>query len=47
MLLLNDYESGITCPTILRDLGKPVSAAKIEFRYCLSNPVGFKYSFPK
>jgi hypothetical protein len=41
--ILGDYDSGITFPKTLYDLGSPKSKTQIEFRYCLSNPVGFKY----
>jgi hypothetical protein len=41
--ILDDYDSGITYPTALRDLGKPKGKTRIEFRYSLSNPAGFKY----
>lgn len=41
--ILDDYDSGITCPKTLYRLGSPKSKTKIEFRYCLNNPVGFRY----
>lgn len=41
--ILDDYDSGLTCPTILPDLGEAKSNTQVEFHYSLSNPVGFKY----
>lgn len=41
--ILDDYDSGITYPKTLYDLGNPKSKTRIEFRYCLTNPVGFRY----
>ena len=41
--MLGDCDSGITYPTTLHDLDKPKGKTRIEFRYSLSNPVGFKY----
>lgn len=41
--ILDDYDAGITCPMTLYKLGSPKSKTQIEFRYCLNNPVGFRY----
>jgi hypothetical protein len=40
---LDDYESGLTCPKILYDLGKMHRGKLIEFKYHLGDKPGFKY----
>lgn len=40
---LGDYDSGITYPKILFDLGKQKSGTKIEFQYQVSENPGFRY----
>jgi hypothetical protein len=42
-IALSDYESGLTCPRILYDLGKIRRGMRIEFAYHLSDKPGFKY----
>jgi hypothetical protein len=42
-IVLGDYESGLTCPAILHDLGKLPGGARVEFQYRLGNKPGFKY----
>jgi hypothetical protein len=42
-ILLGDYDSGITYPTILHDLGALNPGARIEFCYATDNAPGFKY----
>ena len=42
-ILLGDYDSGITYPTILHDLGALKPSARIEFYYSTDNAPGFKY----
>jgi hypothetical protein len=42
-IALDDYESGVTYPTILHDLGSFSSKTKIEFQYALNQYPGFKY----
>ena len=44
-IVLGDYESGLTCPKVLHDLGKISGGARIEFSYCLGDKPGFKYRF--
>ena len=41
--VLGDYDSGITYPTILHDLGAVNPGARIEFCYATYNAPGFKY----
>ncbi len=40
---LGDYESGLTCPAILHDVGKLPGGARLEFQYCVGAKPGFKY----
>ena len=40
---LDDYESGLTCPKILYDMGKMHRGNVIEFEYHLGDKPGFKY----
>lgn len=42
-IVLADYESGLTYPRILYDMGKMHGGETIEFAYCLSGRPGFKY----
>lgn len=42
-ITLGDYESGLTCPRILFDLGKVRRGMRIEFAYQLGDKPGFKY----
>ena len=42
-ITLSDYESGITHPRILSDLGKISRGARIEFAYSLGQQPGFNY----
>lgn len=42
-IALGDYESGLTCPKILYDLGKVRGGARIELEYHLGDRPGFKY----
>ena len=42
-IVLGDYESGITTPLILHDLGKLPSGARIEFQYCMGDKPGFRH----
>ena len=42
-IALDDYESGLTCPRILYDVGKTHGGKVIEFEYQLGDKPGFKY----
>lgn len=42
-IALSDYESGLTCPKILFDLGKIRRGDRIELEYHLGDRPGFKY----
>lgn len=42
-IALSDYESGLTCPKILYDLGKIRGGMRIEFAYHRGDKPGFKY----
>ena len=42
-IALDDYESGLTCPRILYDVGKIHRRKVIEFEYHLGDKPGFKY----
>ena len=42
-IALDDYESGLTCPRILYDVGKMHGGKVIEFEYHLGDKPGFKY----
>jgi hypothetical protein len=42
-IVLGDYESGLTCPAILHDLGKLPGGARVEFQYRMGNKPGFEY----
>ena len=42
-IALDDYESGLTCPRILYDVGKMRRGKAIEFEYQLGDKPGFKY----
>ena len=42
-IALGDYESGLTCPRILYDLGKMRRGMRIEMAYHLGDKPGFKY----
>jgi hypothetical protein len=42
-IALDEYESGLTCPRILYDMGKLCSGKGLEFEYHLGDEPGFKY----
>jgi hypothetical protein len=42
-IALDDYESGLTCPKILYDVGKMQGGKAVEFEYHLGDRPGFKY----
>lgn len=42
-IALDEYESGLTCPRILYDLGQIHRGAMVEFAYHLSDKPGFRY----
>jgi hypothetical protein len=42
-IALDDYESGLTCPRILNDVGKVRGGRGVEFEYHLGDRPGFKY----
>lgn len=42
-IIINDYDSGLTYPNILNDLGKLNGGETIEFQYHLGDCPGFKY----
>jgi hypothetical protein len=42
-IALVDYESGLTCPRVLHDLGKIRGGMRIELVYSLGDKPGFKY----
>ena len=42
-IALGDYESGLTCPRVLHDLGKIRRGMRIELAYSLGDKPGFKY----
>ena len=42
-IALGDYESGLTCPRVLHDLGKIGGGMRIELAYSLGDKPGFKY----
>jgi hypothetical protein len=46
-LVIGDYDSGLTCPTTLHDVGILRGGETIEFRYYLGEKPGFKYCFLK
>lgn len=42
-IVIDEYDSGLTCPHILHDLGEFRGGETIEFQYCLGDCPGFKY----
>jgi hypothetical protein len=42
-IALDEYESGITCPRVLHDLGQISGGARVELTYCAEGKPGFKY----
>lgn len=42
-IALDDYESGLTCPRIINDVGKVRGGRVVEFEYHLGDKPGFKY----
>lgn len=42
---LDDYESGLTHPRVLYDLGRMSKGARIEFEYCVRDEPGFRCRF--
>jgi hypothetical protein len=42
-IVLDEYESGVTHPTILHDLGSFTNKTKVEFQYFLDQRPGFRY----
>ena len=43
-IVLNDYESGLTCPRILFKAGKMQRGKSVEFKYQLGDKPGFRYN---
>jgi hypothetical protein len=44
-VVLGDFESGLTCPRVLFDLGRVSAGARVEFAYRLGARPGFEYRF--
>jgi hypothetical protein len=44
-IALGDYESAITCPRFLCDMGRVDGAARVEFAYRVGERPGFEYRF--
>ena len=42
-IVLGEYESGLTCPGVLHDLGKISRGMRVELVYSLGDKPGFKY----
>jgi hypothetical protein len=42
-IVMGEYESQLTCPTVLRDLGRIGRGAQLEFSYSISERPGFTY----